>query len=189
MIRINLLKAHEIQKTRGQYRFLQGTVLAFLALGVAILVCYWVLGKQIQSLERVKIDLENQTRVFTSLQKELKTLKEQREISKNKLSILKTLEKDRRGPVRLMENLSAILPVNQLWLTSLKETGVETRLEGIALSNEILADFMKKLESTHFFTQVDLIQSIQGVYKNVKVKQFVLTAWSGPPPEPKGEKK
>jgi type IV pilus assembly protein PilN len=189
MIRINLLKAHEITKSEGQNRFLQGMIFAYVALGAIVFLSYWYLERQIHILEREKIALENQTRGFTALQKEIKTLKEQREISRNRLSILKTLEKDRHGPVRLMETLSKILPVNQLWLISLKETGPETRLEGIALSNEILADFMKKLESSHIFTQVDLVQSIQGLYKNVKVKQFVLTAWATVPPESKGEKK
>jgi type IV pilus assembly protein PilN len=189
MIRINLLKAHEITKSEGQYRFLKGMLFAFLALGASIFLSYWILERQIRILEREKIALENQTRGFTALQKELKTLKEQKEISGNRLSILKTLEKDRHGPLRLLETLSGILPVNQLWLISLKEAGPETRLEGIALSNEILADFMKKLESSRIFTQVDLVQSIQGLYKNVKVKQFLLSAWATAPPEPKGEKK
>jgi type IV pilus assembly protein PilN len=189
MIRINLLKAHEIKKTEVPNRFSQGMIIAYLVLGAAIFFSYWSLEKQIENLKREKVTLESQTRAFTALQNEIKNLKEQKEISRNRLSILEKLENDRHGPVRLMEALSLILPVNQLWLISLKENGPEVRLEGMALSNEILAGFMKKLESSRIFIQVDLVQSIQAIYKNVKVKQFVLTGWTMSPPEPKGEKK
>jgi type IV pilus assembly protein PilN len=189
MIRINLLKAHEIKKSKGQNLFLQWILCAYLGLILVLLAGYWVLGRQVENLKKEKIALENQTRVFAALQKELKTLKDKKVISQKRLSLLSTLEKDRHGPVRLMDTLSRILPVTQLWLTALKETGPEIRIEGLSLSNETLAEFMKRLETSGLFKQVDLIQSIQGAYKNLKVKQFALSAWTAPPPEPKGEKK
>ena len=68
--------------------------------------------------------LEIQTREAAALQKEIKDLKDKKEISQNRLTLLQNLEKERHGPVRLMESLSTILPVDQLWLTSLKETGL-----------------------------------------------------------------
>ncbi len=77
-----------------------------------------------------------------------------------------------------MESLSTILPVDQLWLTSLKETGPEIRIDGVSLGNEILADFMKRLETSSLFKQVDLVHSTQGVYKDLKVKNFTLIAWT-----------
>jgi type IV pilus assembly protein PilN len=189
MIRINLLKAHEIKKSKGQNLFLQWTLLAYLVLVAVLLAGYWLLGRQVGNLKGEKIALENQTRLHTPLQRELRTLKEKKEVSQKRLSILAALEKDRHGPVRLMDTLSRDVPVTQLWLTTLKETGSEIRIEGFSLSNETLAEFMKRLEASSLFTQVDLIQSIQGAYKNLKVKQFALSAWTAPPPEVKGEKK
>ncbi len=104
------------------------------------------------------------------------------------MTILQDLEKDRHGPVRLMEFLSTILPVDQLWLTNLKETGTDIRIDGISLSNEILAEYMKHLENSPIFNQVDLIHSTQSVYKAMKVKNFALIVRTKPP-APAGEKK
>jgi type IV pilus assembly protein PilN len=136
----------------------------------------------------VKLDLERQTRAATALQKEIRALKEKKETAQNRLNLLQSLEKERHGPVRLMENLSSALPVNQLWLTALKENGPEIRIEGIALNNDFLAEYMKRLESRQLFTRVDLVQSSQIVLKEMKVKQFSLVAWTSNMPLPEGKK-
>ena len=132
--------------------------------------------------------LEIQTRDAAVLQKEIKDLKDKKEVSQNRLALLQNLEKERHGPVRLMESLSMTLPVDQLWLTSLKENGPEIRIDGVSLGNEILADFMKRLETSSLFKQVDLVHSTQGVYKDLKVKNFTLIAWLKLP-APSEEKK
>jgi len=111
-------------------------------------------------------------------------------MSQNRLTLLQNLEKDRHGPVNLMEYLSTTLPVNQLWLTTLKENGPEIRIDGMALRNENLAEYMKRLEAIPMISQVDLVQSIQAVYKDLKIKQFtlILTARTNPS-TPSKEKK
>jgi Tfp pilus assembly protein PilN len=78
--------------------------------------------------------------------------------------------------VRLLEQLAVALPVNQLWITALKETDSEIRLEGMSLSNQILADYMKRLEALEPISRVDLIQSGQITYKDIKINQFTVTA-------------
>ncbi len=188
MIRINLLAAHEIQKEKNHQGFFQGALLSFLILIAAALIGYWMLGNQVKNLKKEKLALERQTQESAALQREIKELKDKKEISQKRLTVLQNLEKDRHGPVRLMVFLSDILPVNQLWLTALKETGSEIKIDGISLSNEILADYMKRLETSPFFKQVDLVNSSQAIYRDMKVKNFTLIAWTKPL-EPSAEKK
>jgi type IV pilus assembly protein PilN len=177
MIRINLLSAHEVRKEKNQKWFLQGILLSCLIVIAVVLIGFWMLGRQVQNLKKEKMALEIQTREAAALQKEIKELRDKKEIAKNRLTLLQNLEKERHGPIRLMESLATILPVDQLWLTSLKETGSEIRIDGVSLGNEILADFMKRLEASSLFKQVDLVHSTQGVYKDLKVKNFTLIAW------------
>ncbi len=177
MIRINLLAAHEVGKEKNQRWFLQGILLAGLIVIATVLIGFWMLGSQVQNLKKEKAALEMQTREAAALQKEIKDLRDKKEVSQNRLALLQNLEKERHGPVRLMESLSAIIPVDQLWLTSLKETGPEIRIDGVSLGNDILADFMKRLEASSLFKQVDLVHSTQAVYKDMKVKNFTLIAW------------
>ncbi|MCJ7833085.1 MAG: PilN domain-containing protein [Deltaproteobacteria bacterium] len=181
MIRINLLGTHEVRKEKKQQWLLKGTLLSYLTLVAAILVGFWIFNNQVKNFKKEKAALEIQTREALPLQKEIKELKDKREISQKRLTLLQDLEKDRHGPVRLMEHLSSILPIDQLWLTALKENGPEIRIDGMSLSNEILAEYMKRLESSSIIRQVDLIHSTQAAYKDLKVKQFALTAWTKPP--------
>jgi type IV pilus assembly protein PilN len=188
MIRINLLAAHEVRKEKNRQGLFQGILLSFLILIAAVLIWYWMLGNQVKNLKKEKLALERQTREAAALQKEIKELKDKKEIFQNRLTLLQNLEKERHGPVRLMEFLSTILPVDQLWLTNVKESGSEIRIDGISLSNEILADYMKRLETLSLFKQVDLVHSTQAVYKDMKVKNFTLIAWTKTP-APSEEKK
>jgi type IV pilus assembly protein PilN len=187
MIRINLL-GHEFRKEKDRSRLFIKIVLGYGVLIAAFLMTYWILGTKVQTLKEEKAALVRQTQKAATLQKEIKGLKEKKEMAQTRLSLLQNLEKDRPGPVRLMEILSTFHPIDQLWLISLKENGPEIRLEGISFSNETLAEFMKRLESSSLIKQVDLIQSTQSLYKDLKVKQFTLTAWTGPPAPSPGEK-
>jgi Tfp pilus assembly protein PilN len=176
MIRINLLSREEPQgsdKTpgiRNIFILSLGVILAFIIIG------YWILGAQVSRLEEERITLEKQVQGFSNLQREIKELKDKKELAQNRLALLTRLEKERHGPVRLLEQLAVTLPFNQLWITALKETDSEIRLDGMSLSNQILADYLKRLEALEPISRVDLIQSGQITYKEIKIKQFTITA-------------
>ena len=176
MIRINLLSreephgANNVPRTRNIFILALGMILAFIILG------YWILGAQVRRLEGERLTLEKQAQDFSTLQREIKELKEKKELAQKRLVLLTRLEKERHGPVRLLDQLAVALPVNQLWITTLKETDSEIRLDGMSLSNQILADYMKRLEALEPISRVDLIQSGQTTYKEIKIKQFTITA-------------
>lgn len=176
MIRINLLAAKEPQRpenglpTRPLWIISLGVILA------AVIIGYWTLGAQIRRLEGERISLEKQTQGYSGLQHDIKELKAKKELAQNRLTLLTRLEKERHGPVRLLEQLTVALPANQLWVTTLKETDTEIRLDGMSLSNQILADYMKRLETLDSISRVDLVQSGQVPYKDIKIKQFTINA-------------
>jgi type IV pilus assembly protein PilN len=178
MIRINLLALHKLKKEKDRHGLFKRLILGLGIFIVIFFIGYWKLWTQVQTLKEEKRILVKQTQASAALEKEIIKLKEMKETSQKRLSLLQNLEKDRHGPVRLMEVLSNVLPKDQLWLTSIKENGPEIRIEGISFSNEILAEYMKHLEASSLIKQVDLIQSTQSLYNNLKVKQFTLTAWT-----------
>ena len=176
MIRINLLSREE---SRGPDRTPGIRNIFIISLGVILaftLIGYWILNSRVSRLDEERLSLEKQAQGFSNLQREIKELKDKKELAQNRLALLTRLEKERHGPVRLLEQLAAVLPVNQLWITVLKETDAEIRLEGMCLSNQVLADYLKRLETLESISRVDLIQSGQIPYKEIKLKQFTITA-------------
>jgi type IV pilus assembly protein PilN len=191
MIRINLLVAHKVRREKESHWLIKVIILGYTVFLLSVLLGYWIQSNRIQTLIKEKEALEAQTRKSLALQKEIQALRAKKDLSQSRLNLLQNLDKDRQGPVQLMEFLANTLPANQLWLITLKENGPEIRLEGISLTNEILAEYIKRLESSSLIKQVDLIQSTQASVKNLKVKQFTLIAWTKepPPPVPPKEKK
>jgi len=177
MIRINLLSSHKTRKPAETPWIIKGFWMGLAGLVLVGLGAYGLLALQVKGLKQERAELKRQTQSYPLLLKEIQELKEKKEIAQKRLHLLETLEKERHGPVRLLEQLAVLLPANQLWLTTLKENGPEVRLEGMALSNEILAEYMKRLEASPLIQAVDLVQSSQVSYKDIKVKQFTVTAW------------
>jgi type IV pilus assembly protein PilN len=184
MIRINLLVAHKVRKAKNNHWLVKGIILGYTLFLLTALLGYWILSDQVRNLKNERETLEKQTRGSAALQKEIQTLKARKTLTQARMALLQNLEHDRQGPVQLMEYLSTSLPVKQLWLITLKENGPEIRIEGVSLTNEILADYIKRLETSSLIKQVDLIQSTQANYKNLKVKQFTIIAWTKTPPPP-----
>ena len=112
-----------------------------------------------------------------------------------KLNTIRDLEKVKTGPVKLLDDISMSVPRDKLWLTSLKEAKGVLTLEGTAMDNETVADFMNRLESTQSITSVELVKTQQKEIQGLKLslKDFALTcktyAYKAPaPPKTKTKK-
>ena len=79
----------------------------------------------------------------------------------DKLDIIESLEQARNGPVRILDELSSNVP-ERLWLTAIKTQGTGIRLEGQSLDTGVVADFLRGLNSSPYFTNVDLDKTAGG---------------------------
>jgi type IV pilus assembly protein PilN len=73
--------------------------------------------------------------------------------------VIKELERNKTGPVRLLDEIATAVPKDKLWLTSLKESGGMLTLTGTAMDNETVALFMTNLEQSEHVSTVDLQSS------------------------------
>jgi type IV pilus assembly protein PilN len=87
--------------------------------------------EEISRLDREIGDIDK----FKGLETELTT----------KLEIIDNLLKNKTGPVRVMDRLSRIIP-RKVWLLKWEEKGGNVILEGEALNNKDVGDFMEALE-------------------------------------------
>jgi type IV pilus assembly protein PilN len=60
------------------------------------------------------------------------------------------------GPVQMLDELSILIP-EKAWIKSLNNTGNKLVLEGTAIDDTVIADFMKKLQGSQHFTDVELV--------------------------------
>jgi len=192
MIRINLLPFRAARKKENIRR--QITVFGLCIVFLLCVMAYHAidlnfnLSKLKQEEQRIQEELktyEATIRKIAELEKKIKEIRA-------KLDVIKGLEKNKTGPVRLLDEIATAVPKEKLWLTALKESGGSLRLEGTAMDNETVALFMTNLAQAEHITSVDL-QSVRLRYiptYKLRVSDFVLDcktyAFQAPaPPEVK----
>jgi Tfp pilus assembly protein PilN len=81
----------------------------------------------------------------------------------------------------MLDELSAQLP-DFIWLTNLSQTGGGVAVNGMAASYVSIADYIRKLEDTDYFRNVELIDAKQD---KSEFTTFQLRAQVVPPKPPK----
>ena len=185
MIRINLLPVKELEaeSVRRSELTIGGTVLglAFLLLG-GVYLFQW---REHTRLENELSDLRNEIQALNIKVKEVGELQNKIKDLRGKNKIFEDLSKKRVGPVRVLESLSVATPTS-LWLTELKENGGNIVINGLAMDNQTIAEFMRALASSKYFNNVDLVEVIQEKAAAPALKKFsIKSALLYQPVEPK----
>ncbi len=174
MIRINLLGEDTVVDNSGNL-IVAGFVAAIL---VVLGAFYWLqdsLNGQVVVLNSEAAKLERQLAALQETTKEVRELDAKRAELNDKLVVIATLKRNKAGPVRVMDDLNMALP-ERAWLTEFKEGSGMLRMYGTALDNQTIATYLKDLQSSEYFTAVDLIETKQVLAKGVKIMNFTLDA-------------
>ncbi len=169
MIRINLLPFREARKKENIRR-----QISIYLLSVGLLLCLMVLGYlQLHSTAAaLKAEKHKKTRElerYKDTNKRLAEIKKKISEIKTKLEVIRGLEKNKMGPVRLLDEVATAVPRDKLWLRSLVEKKGRLTLEGTAMDNETVALFMNNLEASPHIKRVDLKSTRLRVLKQYKL--------------------
>jgi type IV pilus assembly protein PilN len=144
MIRINLLPIRSVKKQElgRQQIFLFG----LLVVGAVIGNFYWF-GSTNSKAEHMAAQVSQARKELADLDKiigEVKNYAQEKEALEEKLKVLETLKKGRSGPVKMLDAMATAIPKN-VWLKQMDQKTGAMALEGSAISNDDLAEFMKAL--------------------------------------------
>jgi type IV pilus assembly protein PilN len=99
-------------------------------------------------------------------------VKADKQLLEKKIEIINNLEKNRMATVLLLNEMTLRVPPGTVWLTGFKDAGTNLQLDGFAMDNLAVAQFMKNLEQSPYITSVDLNGSGQEIVSNTKVQKF-----------------
>jgi len=177
MIRINLLPKKVSKRKVGLLQHLILTV-AGLALLLVVMGYFWVslngkiadLRRQVAAAQAEKDSLKDVHAQKTAYEQNIAKLK-------NKLDIITNVKERRFLPVRLFDQLTAVLDRDMpVWLSSYSFQEDKVQIEGFSLSNPDLARFVTSLEKTPFYRDVDLLFSGKVKEGEREIFRFGLTA-------------
>lgn len=155
MIKINLLPYRTQRKRQGIIDSALIAGLAILPAVIGIVISFIIINLQIgrvnNEITKTEQEIKNQK---VSIEK-INIFKERKESLLKKMDVIKTLQKNKTGPVLLMDQLAVNLP-GRLWLTEVKQTGMDLKIGGYALDNQSISKYMTNLEKSSCFKSVDL---------------------------------
>ncbi|WP_027357897.1 PilN domain-containing protein [Desulforegula conservatrix] len=155
MIRINLLPFRAARRKENIRRqisiFFLGLILSILIM----LVYSMMLGTKIGKLETKLAKTKEDLKIYEKKAKEVDEMKKQLELLKMKMDVIASLEKNRKIPLEMLDEMSNATIRNRMWLTELN-SGSSLELKGFAIDNQTVADFMKNLEKSKFYSAINL---------------------------------
>ena len=188
MIRINLLPFRTERKKENVRRQLSLFLLSLILVLIVLVYYNFSLSSKIGKLNNTIATTKNELNRYEEINKEIARIKKNLENLKMKMAVIDQLESDRHAPVRLLDTLTQVLVTNRMWLTSLNDQEKSVTINGIALDNKTVADFMVGLQNCGLFSEVNLkVVQHQEVQKS-KLKGFQITCTKIAPQKPDTQK-
>ena len=173
MIKINLLLARKEKKKVGMRKEIIVLIPSVVLLFVLLIFIQWKINKEKEETLAQITNAKKEIAYYKSLTTEVNKAKEAQKNLQEKLNIINSLRKEKESPARVLDELSIDKP-EKIQLESLKKEGTKLGIEGIALDDETVANFMTNLRKSKIFKNVDLIVSEQVEQSKIKLKKFSL---------------
>lgn len=159
-------------RTRNEVTVFAVSLVALLALlGAAS----WSMHQKVTSLQKNITELNEKKAKYNAILNEIKQLEQEKQKLTAKIDVIKQLKSTSQVTVRLLDEIAKATTPDSIWLESLKQTGGSVDLNGIALDNTRLADYMDSLSASPYFASATLGKSSLTTIAGQDLKSFSLT--------------
>jgi Tfp pilus assembly protein PilN len=132
---------------------------AILGLAVAAIAFQWLAATtKLDDLEEQISQLNSEKSRLGPIIVEVEEYQAKLAELKAKEGLIERLRTEREGPVRMLDALSTELP-DFVWLEELSQQGNTVTIDGMAASYVSIADYIRKLEDSDWFQNVELIDA------------------------------
>jgi Tfp pilus assembly protein PilN len=174
MIKINLLLARKEKRKAALGKELIVLIVSVVLLLGILVFAQWEMNKRKEDTLAQIAKTKNDIAYYKSLTTEVEKKKEEQRMLQNRLEIINSLRREKATPARVLDELSIGKP-ERLQLDSLKKEGAKLGMEGIAIDDETIVNFMTSLRKSKLFKNVDLVVSEQTEQSKMKFKKFILS--------------
>jgi type IV pilus assembly protein PilN len=184
MIEINLLPVREARRKADLRELLMQLMLALLMTAGLIALVHSRLSDDVDLAATRVRQMEHDIEQFKPQLAQVAAFRKQKSKLEKKIDVIDGLDRARSGPVRVLAELATRTP-DRLWLTSLVTQGKTLTLKGESIDNELVALFLRALDESEYFTDVDLESSVMaGDRKGVRLVSFNINAVLASPSRP-----
>jgi type IV pilus assembly protein PilN len=175
MIRINLLPYRAARSKENIRKQVSIGVLSFVLLLVLLSVWNVHLKAKKNNLSAKLEGIKKEVTIYEAKAKEVEEIKKKLSMLDKQIEIVKQLETMREDPPKLLEKMTEMVVQDRMQLTRFVSDAKSISVNGIAMDNETIAEFMTRLERSLLFGSVSLINSTKTTRFNVNMKSFAIT--------------
>lgn len=160
MVTINLLPVKAELRLNA---IIQHVILFAVCVGIIVVGLGILQGTMKREKTSIESDIQTTQVQITELKvkaEEIEKVKKRRVELEKKLQVINDLSIQKTGPVEVLDELSMLIP-EKAWISSFTNTGEKVVLDGTAVDNTIIAEFMKRLQGSKHYTDVELVLSEQ----------------------------
>jgi len=174
MIRVNLLP---YRNARRQQQILQhmGVALGVIAFAAMIsLGAHWIASADLSDLQEEYTQLKAQNDVLQLKIGKIRNLDALRADVEKKLQLVDHLQEGRFRSLATLNEVSKVIPEN-VWVSSIVDSGANIRITGLGESNKAVANFMRVLDESRIFANVRLEVISRVEATGIPIRNFSLT--------------
>lgn len=146
IVLINLLPHREAKRKKRRETFYTSVAASILAGGLVLAVGYSVLSEMITQQQSRNDFLRAENAKLDAQIKDIASLKSEIEALRARQQAVEGLQADRNLPVHLFDDLTRDAPAG-VQLSQIRQDGATVLIQGVALSQERVADFLRNLSS------------------------------------------
>src|SRR6202162_2810564 len=155
MPRINLLPWREQQRRERKLAFFVALGVAAGAAAVVAFAAYLLLGSMIDAQDRRNDRLRAEIKVLDKQIEEINDLDAQKQRFIARMQIIEKLQRSRPEVVHLFDELVKEMP-DGTYLTSVKQTGNNLKLDGVAQSSTRVSALMRSISASQWLKNPEL---------------------------------
>jgi Tfp pilus assembly protein PilN len=193
MIRINLLGIAKPKNRRagappapaieiGDVGSPMVKILVAVLVAAAVNGCEWYyLNHKAQTIASKMAVAEQENRELADVKARYLEEKKQADNYKRRVDVIDQLRTAQHGPVDLLNTIGdTINSTEAVWLNTMKDTGANIDIQGMALSTDAVATLIANLQKTGYFKNIEIKETYQDdQVKNMQAFQFTLTCEKG----------
>ena len=155
MIRINLLPVRAKKKRNTSiYQLVAMSGVLMVSL-VAAFTVHTIFQSRVEERQAKVAANEIEIKRLETIIGEVNELDKQKNRLLNQLAVIDKLEKGKRGPVRVLDELSNSIP-KRVWINSFREQAGTLSLTGAAIDNADISEFMRAMQKQPYFSEIQL---------------------------------
>lgn len=130
-------------------------------------------GKQAElaSKQQMLTELQSYNEKQAASVAEIKKFKEDEAVIEARITALDKISKDRNREVRVLDLLQTVIP-EKAWLTKIQLNPDKVVIQGMAVSDFEVSQFLDALTKSVFLMDVNLVSSTEVVVEGVNLKRF-----------------